>query len=139
MRVKKPCPAFPSPSHIDEVRSELERWRRGHSYRARIPDAIWTAATTLARTHGAGRIARLLRLDYYALRRRVGQAHPAVPEGPGVSPAFVELRPTAMAAPMATCVVEGARRDGGRLRIECTGPQLPDLAGLSASFWDGTA
>jgi hypothetical protein len=127
--------ALPLPPDIAAVSARLDRWRQTRRRRARVPDALWRAATTLARQHGAGKIARLLRLDYYALRRRVGQERQAAP---GASPAaFVELVPTALGAPRVTCVVECERPDGGRMRIQCTSPQLPDLAALSASFWRG--
>jgi hypothetical protein len=127
--------ALPLPLDIAAVSVRLDRWRQRRPRRARIPEAVWQAAATLARQHGAGKIARLLRLDYYALRRRVGQDRPAArAAGP---PTFVELVPPAPGPAVAACVVECERPDGGRLRIECTGPQLPDLAALSQHFWGG--
>jgi hypothetical protein len=125
--------ALPLPPDIAAVSARLARWRQTRRRRARVPDALWQAATALARQHGAGKVARLLRLDYYALRRRVGQARPAAPAAS--PPAFVELVPAALGTPPAACVIECERPDGGRLRIQCTGPALPDLAALSQSFW----
>jgi hypothetical protein len=87
MRAEKPTALLPSPADIDEVRVQLQEWRQTRRHRSRIPEAIWTSATTLARAHGVAKISRALRLDYYALRRRLGPA-PETP--PSDSPRFVE-------------------------------------------------
>ncbi len=135
MGTTKSTLALPLPPDIAAVSVRLERWRQRRPHRARIPEALWRAATALARQHGAGKVARLLRLDYYALRRRVGQGRQTAPGDPGAHPAFVELLPAAVAVPACAWVVECERPDGGRMRIQGTGPELPDLAALSQSFW----
>ncbi len=63
--------ALSIPPDIAAVRARLDRWRQQRPCRTRLPDPLWQAATALARQHGASKIARMLRLDYYALRRRV--------------------------------------------------------------------
>lgn len=133
MRLKQPAPALPSPTDLAAARRRFEEWRRTRTHRARIPDALWRAATELARAHGVTKIARALRLDYSALRRRLAPAPRASPPG---SPAFVEWLP-ALAAPRYECVVELEHPRGARLRIQLTSPSLPDLAALSDSFWRG--
>jgi hypothetical protein len=131
--------ALPIPPDIAAVRARLDRWRQKRPRRARIPDALWQAATALARQHGAGKVARVLRLDYYALRRRVTAAGGSGRSYQATRPAFVELLPTTMAAPACECVVECERPDGARMRIQLRGAaSAPDLAALSERFWHGT-
>jgi hypothetical protein len=133
-----PTLALSIPPDITAVRARLDRWRQKRPRRARIPEPLWRAATALACQHGAGKIARMLRLDYYALRRRVttggesGRASRATP------PAFVELL-SAVSTPGCECLVELEAPSGARMRIQLRGAaSLPDLAALSQSFWHGT-
>jgi hypothetical protein len=104
----------------------------------RIPDALWRAATALARQHGAGKIARILRLDYSALRRRVTAAEERGRSSREARPAFVELLSTGI-PPGGECSVELEAPSGARMRIQLRGAaSAPDLAALSQSFWHGT-
>jgi len=135
MRPKRPTAAFPIPPDIDEVLAELSVWRQSRQRRSRIPEAIWTSAVRVARSHGVAKVARALRLDYYALRRRVATAVEA-PQ-PGL-PGFVELM-ASVAVPGCDCQVELERPDGSRMRIQLRSPSLPDLAALSQSFWRGAS
>ena len=64
------------------------RWRDATPLGARIPEGLWSRAVELASTHGVGRVARTLRLDYARLKRRVhGESEVLAP----APPAFVEL------------------------------------------------
>jgi hypothetical protein len=49
----------------------VERWREQEVCRWRMPEELWDAAVSLARTHGVGPIARALRLDYGSLKKRM--------------------------------------------------------------------
>jgi len=138
MENTQPAVALPLPPDIAVVRARLDRWRQRRPRRARIPESLWRAATALACQHGAGKIARILRLDYYALRRRVttggesGRASRATP------PAFVELL-SAVSTPGSECLVELEAPSGARMRIQLRGAaSAPDLVALSHSFWRGT-
>jgi hypothetical protein len=130
---KKPTAAVPISRDIDEVLSELNMWRRARKPGSCVPEAIWSRAVRLAGVHGAARIARVLRLDYYGLRRRLGSS---VEQPPASDPAFVEFR-ASVAVPGCDCQVELERPDGSRMRIQLRSPSLPDLAALSQSFWRG--
>lgn len=131
MGERKPTVALST--DIDEVRIQLEEWRQSREQRSRIPEGIWSCATELARAHGVAKIARMLRLDYYALRRRLGPASETALSG---SPRFVELM-ASVAMPGFDCQVELERPDGSRMRIQLRSPSVPDLAALSQSFWRG--
>ena len=47
----------------------FERWRRAHTARLPIPEALWAAAAEAAREHGVFRAAKALRLEYGKLKR----------------------------------------------------------------------
>ena len=55
-----------------ELRGRIAEWRgtRGTSAE-RMPERLWAEAARLARVYGGSRVARALRLDYGALKRRV--------------------------------------------------------------------
>lgn len=138
MEHTQPAVALPLPPDIAVVRARLDRWRQRRPRRARIPDPLWRAATALAREHGASKIARMLRLDYYALRRRVTAAGESGRSSRATPPAFVELLPAGI-TPGCECLVELEAPSGARMRIQLRGAaSAPDLAALSQSFWHRT-
>ena len=125
------------PARLEAVRRRIEHWRLARKARSRIPDSLWASAVKMARTYGIHRAARALRLDYYALKKRVGPeaaAAPVRPEGSGVA-TFLEL-----AAPMQTgsgeCTLELEDAGGAKMRVHLKGFEAPDLAALSRSFWN---
>jgi hypothetical protein len=99
-----------------------------------MPARLWAMAASLARENTVARVARLARLDYYALRDR----HDALAVEPTVKPekqpSFVEL-PAQLCTPDVECVMELEHPRGGRMRIHVKGAPAPDLAALSRSFW----
>lgn len=66
----------------------MDRWRKKQSGRPRLPEEVWQSATRLAQQWGVSQVARVLRLSYADLRRRV-EERPAVAP-PENQPAFVE-------------------------------------------------
>jgi hypothetical protein len=103
----------------------------------RIPDALWKLALALAGRHGVSRTAIALKLDYYALKKRLAaRPLPAVATARRDSPpAFVELAPTALTG-SGQCLVEFENAAGATLRVYLHGGQVPDLVALGRSFWD---
>ena len=55
---------------LEEVKQQLQCWRKGKRKPMRLPEKLWTRAVKLSRTHGASQVARVLRLDYYKLKQR---------------------------------------------------------------------
>ena len=101
----------------------------------------------MAGVYGLHRTARALRLDYYALKKRVNQeevAKDGVAMRPAararaagaraaVAPPFLELVPALVAG---ECVMEWESAAGAKMRVHLKGVASPDLAALGRSFWD---
>jgi len=120
-----------STTDLDHLQRQLSAWRQRQSGRPRLPEAVWSAATELARNQGPSLVARTLRLDYYKLRR--GLAGTAV--GRTLSPAFVELRAESMAmAGPGESLVELADGTGARMTLRVRG-EVATLVALAQSFW----
>ncbi len=126
-----PALALAIPPDIAAVRARLDRWRQRRPRRARIPEPLWRAATALARQHGPGKIARLLRLDYYALRRRVTATGESDRSAQATPPAFVELL-SAVSTPGCECLVELEAPSGARKLAPGSGARCSLTA---ASIW----
>ena len=127
-------PASQIPSDIANLCQEIERWRQIRRHRERMPEQLWMTAAVLARQHSVARIARLARLDYYALRERLETLGGQSESQREKRPTFVEL-PLALSTPTAECVVELEHPRRGRMRIHVKGAPGPDFAELSRSFW----
>jgi hypothetical protein len=123
---------------------------------------LWASAVELAGRYGIHRTSEALRLDYYAVKKRVEQQIAAVGLGEGAAtqqrlaaPAFVELTssvaqrrfgPRAIAEPEAAgpweCTVELEDTHGARMRVHLRGVAAPGtiprmvVAALSRSFWN---
>jgi hypothetical protein len=84
--------------------------------------------------HGLNRTARALRLDYYALKKRIEQASSATASEEGAVTTFVELAPP-MSSGSRECILELEDPSGAKMRVHLKGIEAPDLAALSRSFW----
>lgn len=92
--------------------------------RRRLPEWIWQQAVELAQRHGVNCTARVLRLDYAQLKKRVKPA-PLQP-----APSFVEIvAGQAISSSRYLIEVESAH---GKLRVEMTSP--PDWTELLRAF-----
>ena len=122
---------------LERAAAKLARWRQGRERGERIPAPLWELALQLAGQHGLSRTAVALRLDYYALKKRVEQQlAPAVSVAQSTAqPAFVELAPLAVAPP-SQCLVEFQNAAGSTLRVYLPAGQVPDLIALARSFGD---
>jgi len=125
------------PARLEGVRRRFERWRQTPNVRSHIPDSLWAAAVKMARSYGICRTARALRVNYYALKKRIGQESAAasgVPEG-GTAATFLELAPP-VSAGCCECTWELEDAGGAKMRVHLKGFEAPDLAALSRSFWN---
>jgi len=149
-------------ARLEGLRRRFDRWRRTRKGRSRIPEALWTAAVKAAGQYGLCRTARTLRLDYYALKKRVEAAgclsggqtthhrtdrqpahHLTDRLGPAEGQAvagqalagFVELAPAAPAG-WPECILELEAPGGAKMRVHLKGGQVPDMTALSRSFWN---
>jgi hypothetical protein len=145
------------PTRLEKVRQRFEHSRRTRKPRSRIPDSLWSAAVKMARTYGIHRTARALQVDYYSLKKRVGEESgtdrdrpmptlqarcPAaaravsagVSEG-GEASTFLELALPLQPGP-GECTLELEGAGGAKMRVHLKGFEAPDLAALSRSFWN---
>ncbi|MCE7875653.1 hypothetical protein DYH09_35530, partial [bacterium CPR1] len=98
-----------------------------------IPGEIWAKAVQLARQHGVGYVARALRLDHGALKRRVNapESTPSC-QPPTVAPAtFIELLAPPSPGVIDRCVMEVRSSRGDRLRMKLHGIPASALATLT--------
>jgi len=121
------------PSPLARGRDRFGAWRRTRKSGTRIPDRLWLLAVKLAESHGLNRTASVLRLNYYALKKRVESANCAGRSGAG---AFLELSPPPLSV-SSECVLEFEDGVGASMRVYLKGRDVPDLLALSRSFWSG--
>jgi hypothetical protein len=116
---------------LNQLQRQLFAWRRQQSGRPRLPEALWGAATDLARSQGLSLVARALRLDYYKLRQRLAGTSSLRP----ALPTFVEVKGEAMSevGPSEACV-ELADGTGVRMTLRVRS-DLATLVALVQSFW----
>ncbi len=121
-----------SATDLNQLRHQLDRWRQSQSGATRLPQAVWTAAATLALAQGVGPVARTLRLDYNKLKRQVPPPAQAVPLAPT---SFVELRPREWLSQVATaCRIEVSDAAGAKMTLEL--PCDPaTVVGVAQAFW----
>ena len=125
------------PARLEGLRGRFERWRRTRKVRARIPEPLWASAVKLADRYGIHRTAKALRVDYYALKKRVEGASAAIASktpAEVVAAQFLEL-PAAAWAGGGECTLDLEDVGGAKLRVHLKGFEAPDLAALSRSFW----
>ncbi len=131
------------PTRLKSLRQRFDRWRRTRKVRSRTPEPLWASAVKLAGRYGIHRTAKALRVDYYALKKRVerndgiagAQQDSAATASKTASEAeFLEL-PTAAWPGSGECTLELEDAIGAKLRVHLKGFAAPDLAALSRSFW----
>jgi len=125
------------PSRLEGLRRRFEDWRRARKVRTRIPEPLWASAVKLATRYGIHRTAIVLRVDYYALKKRVEGTPAAIASKTPAEVAgaqFLEL-PAATWVGCGECTLELEDAGGAKLRVHLKGFETPDLAALSRSFW----
>ena len=125
------------PARLEGLRRRFEDWRRTRKVRTRIPDPLWASAVKLAARYGVHRTAKVLRVDYYALKKRVEEATASIASKAPAEVArgqFLEL-PAAHWGGSGECTLELEDAGGAKLRVHLKGFEAPDLAALSRSFW----
>ena len=129
-------------ARLEGLRQRFERWRQTHRPRSRIAAPLWTAAVKMAGAYGIHRTARALRINYYALKKRM-ERESAAASGlleEEASATFIELPPPASAGSCqgisgpCECTLELEDACGAKLRLHLQGIAAPDLAALCRSF-----
>jgi hypothetical protein len=125
-------PAVTIDPNLAETAAALTRWRSTKPLGARIPEALWSRAVALASTHGVAKVARVLRLDYVRLKRRLMAEAEA---GAAPPPGFVEM--TLGLPPAGSgCTLALFDACGRALRIAWTRPLASEVAAVARSLWE---
>lgn len=113
------------------LRTRIAQWRETRGSRGgAMPAGLWADAILMARQHGVAPTARVLRVDYASLKRRLA-ADGASATDP--RPTFVEVGPAALG--LGACVISIDGRRGRRLRLEVSGLRVPDLLAVVQVAW----
>ena len=121
-------------SKLIHLQRRLESWRSRQSKRGPLPEWAWVDAVQAARVEGVSRVSRALSLDYYKLKRRVGE-----PERnqriDASATGFVELQLAARPEPVEACTIELSDPRGRRLIIQA--PSQPtSWVALARTLWE---
>jgi len=133
--MKSDRPALPGTT--DSLRRRIETWRRTRKRGSPMPEALWTAASELARAHGVLRIARAVHVDFGALKNRV-QGLDATDGKPTCPPGFVEISPFTPTA-RAETVLELSDDTGRRMTCRLADGAALDMIALAETFWRRSA
>lgn len=124
------------PAKLARGRERFEKWRSTHKSRTRFPEHLWSLAAKLAHEYGVNRTARALRLDYNCLKKRMRSSVSDEPSQAPVGPKFLQLLGSELTT-VHECAIEYEDAKGGKIRIHLKGAELPDLAALIRSLWNG--
>ena len=123
------------PAGLLRLEQRFAAWRETRAKGERIPLRFWKSAEKLATKYGICQTAKVLKLDYYSLKKHMEQANAESPlPEPTPSAAFIEL-PSAPVAQTSECVIEFENESGGSMRVHLKGTSDPDLGALGRSFW----
>ena len=115
------------PESVIQLEREFEQFRSTRAGRAKLPATLWQAAVEQARLHGANVVAHTLRLDYNALKKRMGAV--AEPQRDRSPTSFVELI-GATGAVADEYVIEFESSPQPRMRVQWKSVAAPDWAAL---------
>lgn len=118
---------------LGAAENKFELWRKNRSGRGRIPDALWQAAIEAAEEHGPSKIAKVLRLDYYKLKERMGLSVETRKSRKEKRQGFLEVPLFAPESRESALELEG--HDGARLRLVLKGAKSEELESLARMFW----
>lgn len=126
-----------TPAELEALAQRLAEHRRNRAGRGRLPESLWSQAAKQAARYGVNRVHRVLRLDYYPLKRRMESLAAGKPVSTG-RPAFVEL---GLVPPLrsAGTLVEVEERGGRKLTVRLAPEQGGELISLVRAVWGGAS
>lgn len=113
------------------LRKRIDRWRRTRKRIGPMPGTLWAAAIALAREHGALRVARAVRVDFGALKRRV-EATGAEIRCQSSPAAFVEFPP--FTSRDGEAVLDLSDDTGAKMTLRVAGRIELDVLALTNAF-----
>lgn len=124
------------PPAVRKLAGQLRLWRTSPQHGRRIPEALWGAATRLARTYGVRRISAALKLSYADLQRRARGAG-ASRTGRRGQPTFIQLPAPALGIGLdQQGTVEVVHHSGSRLILRLPDAKPDELLALVQVFLD---
>ena len=135
MKVERQQMGPAAAEEVKKLRERIQEWRSGREKQTAMPEELWRGAVVLARRHEVGPMARELRVDFGALKKRVG-AGPLRRRVHGRSNGFLELSGPALlgAGAVTGPVIEVSGSNGAKLIIRLAGGTAVDVKGLVDSF-----
>ncbi len=118
------------PAPLLRLEERLASWRKTRNPGQRIPERLWKSAAKMAADYGLNQAARVLKLDYYSLKRHMDQVAESASAG-----AFIEL-PPAPVVHANECIIELEDGTGASMRVHLKGTEVPDLLAFGRSFWN---
>ena len=119
---------------LNQIREQLNTWRRSCGSRCRLPIEVWDSAAALARVHGVSHVARTLRLNFYKLKQRCRKRR-SPDRRESRSPGFVEIAVEGSAVRADPhCRMEWTDGRGAKMTLELP-VEVPTLLALSQAFW----
>ena len=115
------------PESVIQLEREFEQFRSTRTGRAKLPATLWQAAAEQARQHGVNVVAHTLRLDYNALKKRMGAV--VEPHRDQSPTSFVELIGTTGGV-ADEYVMEFESSPQARMRVQWKSATAPDWAAL---------
>ncbi|MDP6719649.1 MAG: hypothetical protein QGF59_13400 [Pirellulaceae bacterium] len=110
------------PAALARGRARFQAWRRTRRRGSRIPDSLWKLAVKLAGAYGVSRAASALKVEYYALKKRVESQNL---RARSAAPACVEISPSPLVT-SGECIVELEDGAGASMRVHLKGYDAPD-------------
>ena len=129
-----------SASTMDEVRKQIEHWRKTRPRRCRMPEHLWQSAIGLAQSQGIYAVSQGLYISYDRLKAQVDAAGKGR-KNKGVrkrqEAEFVELVPAmAVTSPPGATVLELVGAGGTRLIVRVAGAAGADVVALIRELYD---
>ena|SRR5208337_3725373 len=128
---------------LSGLRAKIADWRRLRPRTRPMPESLWSEASRAARRLGIWRVARELKVNYMALKKRTARSAPtrrgAQPskrrEVASAAPQFIELSGLGRQESVVReeTVMDLVASDGTRMTIRLKGAN-PDVAGLLNAF-----
>ena len=122
------------PAAVKRLAGKLSEWREHRGHGQRIPEALWAGAVKAARRHGLHPISRALKLDYYQLKRRLGDGEEVAGAASNGEAVFEELTAMAARSSEPRCVVELEKGNGAKLRVSVSDAATVDWCRVKEAF-----
>lgn len=113
-----------SAPNLNQLQRRLTGWRARRGKRGPLPRWLWESAAELASEHGVSCVARVLRIDFYKLKR-LSSPLPPPPRGAIAPVGFVELRVSPPPEPERACATIAFSDARGR-KLTIVAPGEPD-------------